>query len=121
MHITIQQGRSLPELKRCTTCCKDFHLLFCSSAFFHLTKLSKVRTHLASHFSRAVLHEAPTNTKLAVSANTTSNMPAPTTMTTTITAPTAIIIPAPTTTTTTMPEPETTTTTTLPTIPSGQI
>ncbi|CAL8263689.1 unnamed protein product [Lota lota] len=60
MHITIQEGRSLPELKKCTTCCKHFHCPFCSSNLFHPTKLSKVRTHLESHFNRAVLHEGYT-------------------------------------------------------------
>ncbi|KAJ7989980.1 hypothetical protein DPEC_G00310110 [Dallia pectoralis] len=60
MHITIQKGRSLPELERCTTCCNVFHCPFCSSTLFHSTKLSKVRTHLESHFSRAVLHEGYT-------------------------------------------------------------
>ncbi|XP_044041387.1 zinc finger protein 37-like isoform X2 [Siniperca chuatsi] len=60
MHVTIQEGSSLPELKRCTTCCKDYHCPFCSSTLFHPTKLSKVRTHLESHFNRAVLHEGYT-------------------------------------------------------------
>uniref|UniRef100_UPI0037E809B3 uncharacterized protein n=1 Tax=Semicossyphus pulcher TaxID=241346 RepID=UPI0037E809B3 len=60
VHITIQQGRSLPELKRCTTCCKNFHCPFCTSTLFHPTKLSKVRAHLDNHFNRAVLHEGYT-------------------------------------------------------------
>ncbi|KAG7274042.1 hypothetical protein CRUP_030764 [Coryphaenoides rupestris] len=57
MHITIQEGRCLPELKKCTTCCKDFHCPFCSAAVFHPAKWSKIRSHLESHFNRAVLHE----------------------------------------------------------------
>ncbi|XP_065132856.1 uncharacterized protein [Paramisgurnus dabryanus] len=59
-HITIQEGRAIPELQRCTTCCKDFHCPFCSSSLFHPTKLSKVKYHLESHFKRAVLHEGYT-------------------------------------------------------------
>ncbi|KAF3836622.1 hypothetical protein F7725_029180 [Dissostichus mawsoni] len=60
MHITIQEGRSLPDLQRCTTCCEDFHCPFCASNVFHPAKLSKVKTHLESHFNRAVLHEGYT-------------------------------------------------------------
>lgn len=60
MHITIQEGSSLPELERCTTCCTDFHCPFCSSVLFHPTKLCKVRIHLENHFNRAVLHEGYT-------------------------------------------------------------
>ncbi|XP_041844142.1 uncharacterized protein LOC121641866 [Melanotaenia boesemani] len=60
MHITIQEGRTLPDLKRCSTCCNNFHCPFCRSALFHPTKLSKVKTHLQSHFNRAVLHEGYT-------------------------------------------------------------
>ncbi|CAM4720373.1 unnamed protein product [Leuciscus chuanchicus] len=41
-------------------CCIDYHCPFCSSAVFQSTKLSKVRTHLESHFNRAVLHEGYT-------------------------------------------------------------
>ncbi|KAG9266050.1 early growth response protein 1-like [Astyanax mexicanus] len=46
MHITIQEGRAMPKLERCTTCCKKFHCPFCSSSLFNPTKLSKVKTHL---------------------------------------------------------------------------
>ncbi|XP_008289970.1 uncharacterized protein LOC103364594 isoform X2 [Stegastes partitus] len=60
MHVTIQEGNSLPELKRCTTCCTDFHCPFCSSVLFHPTRPSKVRLHLENHFNRAVLHEGYT-------------------------------------------------------------
>ncbi|KAJ4923109.1 hypothetical protein JOQ06_021353 [Pogonophryne albipinna] len=58
MHITIREGRSLPDLQRCTTCCEDFHCPFCASNVFQSAKLSKVKAHLESHFNRAVLHEA---------------------------------------------------------------
>ncbi|KAK1889105.1 Primosomal protein N' [Dissostichus eleginoides] len=57
MHISIQEGRSLPDFQRCTTCCEDFHCPFCASNVFHPAKSSKVQTHLESHFNRAVLHE----------------------------------------------------------------
>ncbi|KAG9280318.1 hypothetical protein AMEX_G3008 [Astyanax mexicanus] len=57
MHITIQEGRAMPKLERCTTCCKKFHCPFCSSSLFNPTKLSKVKTHLESHFSRAVFQK----------------------------------------------------------------
>nr|XP_033944478.1 uncharacterized protein zgc:113210 [Pseudochaenichthys georgianus]XP_033944479.1 uncharacterized protein zgc:113210 [Pseudochaenichthys georgianus] len=60
MHITIREGRSLPHLQRCTTCCKDFHCPLCASNVFHPAKLSKVQAHLESHFNRAVLHEGYT-------------------------------------------------------------
>ncbi|KAI4823000.1 hypothetical protein KUCAC02_008515 [Chaenocephalus aceratus] len=60
MHITIREGRSLPDLQRCTTCCKDFHCPLCASNVFHPAKLSKVQAHLESHFNRAVLHEGYT-------------------------------------------------------------
>ncbi|XP_029954677.1 zinc finger protein 224-like [Salarias fasciatus] len=60
MHITVQRGRSLPELIRCTTCCSSYHCPFCSTAMFQPHKMSKVRTHLNSHFKRAVLHEGYT-------------------------------------------------------------
>ncbi|XP_030224020.1 uncharacterized protein LOC115552249 isoform X2 [Gadus morhua] len=60
MNVSIQEGRSLPELEKCTTCCNHFHCPFCSSNVFKPTKLSKVRTHLESHFNRAVLHEGYT-------------------------------------------------------------
>ena len=39
--ITIQNGRSLPKLKRRTTCFKDFHCPFCSSTLSHSTKLRR--------------------------------------------------------------------------------
>ncbi|XP_074541746.1 uncharacterized protein LOC141802154 isoform X3 [Halichoeres trimaculatus] len=57
VHITIRRGRSLPTLKRCTSCCLNFHCPFCSSAVCRPTKLSKVKTHLENHFNRAVPHE----------------------------------------------------------------
>ncbi|KAF3836251.1 hypothetical protein F7725_028809 [Dissostichus mawsoni] len=57
MHISIQEGRSLPNFQRCTTCCEDFHCPFCASNVFHPAKSSKVQTHLESHFNRAVLYE----------------------------------------------------------------
>ncbi|KAF3836777.1 hypothetical protein F7725_004241, partial [Dissostichus mawsoni] len=57
MHISIQEGRSLPDFQRCTTCCEDFHCPFCASNVFHPAKSSKVQTHLESHFNRAVLYE----------------------------------------------------------------
>ncbi|KAJ4941148.1 hypothetical protein JOQ06_027435, partial [Pogonophryne albipinna] len=57
MRISIQEGRSLPDLQRCTTCCNDFHCPFCVSGLFSPTKHSKVKSHLESHFHRAVLHE----------------------------------------------------------------
>ncbi|KAJ4939271.1 hypothetical protein JOQ06_028727 [Pogonophryne albipinna] len=57
MHITIREGRSLPDLQRCTTCCKDIHCPLCASNVFHPAKLNKVQAHLESHFNRAVLHE----------------------------------------------------------------
>ncbi|KAL3057899.1 hypothetical protein OYC64_008200 [Pagothenia borchgrevinki] len=60
MHISIQEGRSLPDLRQCTTCCKVFHCPFCASNEFHPAKLGKVQTHLESHFKRAVLHEGYT-------------------------------------------------------------
>ncbi|XP_034055087.1 uncharacterized protein LOC117534923, partial [Gymnodraco acuticeps] len=60
MHITIREGRSLPDLQRCTTCCEDFHCPFCASNVFQSAKLSKVKAHLESHFNRAVLHEGYT-------------------------------------------------------------
>ncbi|KAK1894968.1 TRMT1-like protein [Dissostichus eleginoides] len=60
MHISIQEGRSLPDFQRCTTCCEDFHCPFCASNVFHPAKLSKVQTHLESHFNRAVLYEGYT-------------------------------------------------------------
>ncbi|KAI4795305.1 hypothetical protein KUCAC02_031508 [Chaenocephalus aceratus] len=60
MHITIREGRSLPDLQRCTTCCEDFHCPFCASTVFQSAKLSKVKAHLESHFNRAVLHEGYT-------------------------------------------------------------
>ncbi|KAJ4940153.1 hypothetical protein JOQ06_026462, partial [Pogonophryne albipinna] len=44
MHITIREGRSLPDFQR----------------LFHPAKLSKVQAHLESHFNRAVLHEGNT-------------------------------------------------------------
>ncbi|KAI7802037.1 hypothetical protein IRJ41_021085 [Triplophysa rosa] len=52
-HKTIQEGRSFPQLKKCTTCCQDFHCPFCSFSLFHPTKLSKVKSHLESHLKRA--------------------------------------------------------------------
>ncbi|KAF3834467.1 hypothetical protein F7725_025671 [Dissostichus mawsoni] len=60
MHISIQEGRSLPDFQRCTTCCEDFHCPFCASNVFHPAKSSKVQTHLESHFNRAVLYEGYT-------------------------------------------------------------
>ncbi|XP_034543441.1 uncharacterized protein LOC117815683 isoform X2 [Notolabrus celidotus] len=60
VHITIQRGRSLPKLSRCSSCCWSFHCPFCSSALCRPTKLSKVKTHLENHFNRAVLHEGYT-------------------------------------------------------------
>ncbi|XP_034091365.1 uncharacterized protein LOC117558919 [Gymnodraco acuticeps] len=60
MHITIREGRSLPDLQRCTTCCNDFHCPFCVSRLFSPTKHCKVKSHLESHFQRAVLHEGYT-------------------------------------------------------------
>ncbi|KAJ4948554.1 hypothetical protein JOQ06_020087, partial [Pogonophryne albipinna] len=57
MHISIQEGRSLPDLQRCTTCCNDFHCPFYVSGLFSPTKHSKVKSHLESHFHRAVLNE----------------------------------------------------------------
>ncbi|XP_059187333.1 zinc finger protein 16-like isoform X2 [Centropristis striata] len=56
MHITVREGRSLPEIRRCSTCCDDFHCPFCSSTFFKPTSLSKVKRHLETHFNRAVFH-----------------------------------------------------------------
>ncbi|XP_071359017.1 uncharacterized protein [Trachinotus anak] len=60
MHITIQEGRCLPQLKRCTKCCKNFHCPFCRSTLFRPAKLSKVRTHLENHFNRAIFHQGYT-------------------------------------------------------------
>nr|XP_033933765.1 uncharacterized protein LOC117441855 [Pseudochaenichthys georgianus] len=60
MHVTIREGRSLPDLQRCTTCCEDFHCPFCASTVFQSARLSKVKAHLESHFNRAVLHEGYT-------------------------------------------------------------
>ncbi|XP_028310556.1 uncharacterized protein LOC114468079 isoform X2 [Gouania willdenowi] len=60
MHITIQKGRSIPALNRCTTCCDNYHCPFCCSTLFRPQRLSKVMTHVESHFNRAVLHEGYT-------------------------------------------------------------
>ncbi|KAI9545778.1 hypothetical protein NQZ68_033910 [Dissostichus eleginoides] len=60
MHISIQEGRSLPDFQRCATCCEDFHCPFCASNVFHPAKSSKVQT-LESHFNRAVLYEGVVN------------------------------------------------------------
>ncbi|KAK1889907.1 7-carboxy-7-deazaguanine synthase [Dissostichus eleginoides] len=54
MHISIQEGRSLPDFQQCATCCEDFHCPFCASNVFHPAKSSKVQT-LESHFTVAVI------------------------------------------------------------------
>ncbi|XP_023135242.1 uncharacterized protein LOC111574730 isoform X2 [Amphiprion ocellaris] len=60
MHITIQRGRSLPQLNRCSTCCDMYHCPFCCSTLFRPQRFSKVRSHLDSHFNRAVVHQGYT-------------------------------------------------------------
>ncbi|XP_022074845.2 uncharacterized protein LOC110969121 [Acanthochromis polyacanthus] len=60
MHITIQRGTTLPTLKRCSTCCNDYHCPFCCTTLFRPQKFSKVRCHLDSHFNRAVVHQGYT-------------------------------------------------------------
>ncbi len=57
MDITIQTGKSLPELQKCNKCCSDFHCPFCAPIYFKPTKLSKVQKHVKGHFNRAVQHE----------------------------------------------------------------
>ncbi|TRY86767.1 hypothetical protein DNTS_008304, partial [Danionella cerebrum] len=59
-HITIQNGRSFPELKKCTTCCMDIHCPFCNTRRFRPTKLCKVQLHLKSHIRRAVFYKGYT-------------------------------------------------------------
>ncbi|XP_075880365.1 uncharacterized protein LOC142886952 isoform X2 [Nelusetta ayraudi] len=60
MHITIQEGSSLPELQRCTTCCDLYHCPYCQSSLFKPTYLCKVKSHVEGHFKRAVSHEGYT-------------------------------------------------------------
>ncbi|XP_058623138.1 uncharacterized protein LOC131534323 isoform X2 [Onychostoma macrolepis] len=60
MDITIQTGKSLPELQKCNKCCSDFHCPFCAPIYFKPTKLSKVQKHVKGHFNRAVQHEGYT-------------------------------------------------------------
>nr|XP_043868444.1 uncharacterized protein LOC122758369 [Solea senegalensis] len=57
VHITIQRGKSLPTLQRCTRCCDRYHCPFCLPSFFQPAQLNKVRTHLMNHFTRAIVHE----------------------------------------------------------------
>lgn len=57
MDITIQMGKSLPEIKRCTDCCRDFHCPFCDPNHFYPTNPWKVKTHLKTHFNRSINHE----------------------------------------------------------------
>ncbi|KAJ8370516.1 hypothetical protein SKAU_G00105440 [Synaphobranchus kaupii] len=56
-HITIQRGRSLPPLAKCTSCCRSYHCPFCGPSVFRPTKPNRVQRHLDSHFSRAVIHQ----------------------------------------------------------------
>ncbi|KAM9843434.1 uncharacterized protein ACBR49_012641 isoform 2-T2 [Aulostomus maculatus] len=58
--ITIQRGRHLPAVKKCTSCCSMYHCPFCSASFYKPSKESKLHHHLKLHFSRAVVHEGYT-------------------------------------------------------------
>ncbi|XP_055082353.1 uncharacterized protein LOC117381996 [Periophthalmus magnuspinnatus] len=54
MDITIQRGDTLPEVKRCTDCCSNFHCPFCAPKWYRPTGKSKIELHLKIHFNRAV-------------------------------------------------------------------
>ncbi|XP_055004348.1 uncharacterized protein LOC110158511 isoform X2 [Boleophthalmus pectinirostris] len=60
MDITIQRGDTLPEVKRCTDCCSNFHCPFCAPKWYRPTGKSKIDTHLKIHFNRAVRYEGYT-------------------------------------------------------------
>ncbi|XP_052435978.1 uncharacterized protein LOC127975954 [Carassius gibelio] len=54
-HITIQNGDALPELQQCNKCCSNYHCPFCAASVFKPAKLVKLKTHLQSHFNKAVV------------------------------------------------------------------
>ncbi|KAM4614833.1 uncharacterized protein ACJ7VT_010072 isoform 1-T1 [Polymixia lowei] len=56
LHVTIQRGKSLPDVEKCSKCCQLYHCPFCKPDVFKPTKLSKVKLHLDLHFTRAVMH-----------------------------------------------------------------
>ncbi|MEQ2300438.1 hypothetical protein AMECASPLE_025436 [Ameca splendens] len=57
LHITVQRGRSLPPVKRCSCCpSPQYHCPFCGPGFFKPTKLSKIKIHMTGHFNKAVCY-----------------------------------------------------------------
>ncbi|MED6290412.1 hypothetical protein CHARACLAT_012697 [Characodon lateralis] len=57
LHITVQRGRSLPPVKRCSCCpSPQYHCPFCGPGFFKPTKLSKIKIHMTGHFNKAVFY-----------------------------------------------------------------
>ncbi|KAM4739777.1 uncharacterized protein FYW61_004109 isoform 2-T5 [Anableps anableps] len=61
LHVTVQKGRSLPSVKKCTCCpSPQYHCPFCGPRFFKPTKLSKTKIHLNGHFNKAVSFKAHT-------------------------------------------------------------
>ncbi|XP_056226510.1 uncharacterized protein LOC130165339 isoform X2 [Seriola aureovittata] len=53
-HITVQEGRQLPPLQKCSQCCLFYHCPLCSPHVYKPAHRYKVQRHLKCHLTRAV-------------------------------------------------------------------
>ncbi|KAK7925373.1 hypothetical protein WMY93_007683 [Mugilogobius chulae] len=55
--VSIRRGTNMPQLKKCTDCCKYFHCPFCAPKHFRPSIKTRVEAHLKLHYNRAVRYE----------------------------------------------------------------
>ncbi|XP_039594984.1 uncharacterized protein LOC120516999 [Polypterus senegalus] len=60
MHISVCTANSTLALKRCTTCCSQFHCPLCAVGNFKPTKFSRAQRHLKLHFTNGLVYDGYT-------------------------------------------------------------